>query len=216
MRIVFISDTHNLHKKISIPKCDLLLHCGDFSSRGTKNELVNFLDWFAEQPAREKVFIAGNHDFICESNPDQVYSIVKNYNVNYLFESSVRLEGLNIFGSPWVTYLPNWAFSFKRNNPNEAISAWAKIPDNTDILLTHTPPYRIFDRVDRSMYVGEDLNVGCPHLLDRVNKVKPKIHAFGHIHEGYAGAEKGGINFINAASCTIKYNPTNSPVVFDL
>ena len=46
--------------------------------------------------------------------------------------------------------------------------------------------------------------------------VKPLIHIFGHIHEGYGATVKQGIQCINAAICTEKYVPSNKPIVFDL
>ena len=46
-------------------------------------------------------------------------------------------------------------------------------------MLTHGPPLNILDTtMDR-------LNVGCKHLLRAVERVKPRLHCFGHIHESY-------------------------------
>ncbi len=50
-------------------------------------------------------------------------------------------------------------------------------------MLTHGPPHKILDRTD--MY--ED--VGCEHLLKAVQRCRPRLHCFGHIHEGW-GAER--------------------------
>ena len=61
---------------------------------------------------------------------------------------------------------------------------------------------------------GEE--VGCPQLLRVVERVKPRLHLFGHIHEGYGMATRGVTKFVNASICTADYEPTNRPVVIDL
>ena len=42
MRIVCLSDTHNLHERIQVPEGDLLLHAGDATNRGTEKEVAAF------------------------------------------------------------------------------------------------------------------------------------------------------------------------------
>jgi hypothetical protein len=49
-----------------------------------------------------------------------------------------------------------------------------------DILLTHGPPYGILDQV-----IGSRESVGCKHLYRAVERARPALHVFGHIHEGY-------------------------------
>jgi len=61
MKIVFISDTHSRHYHVDIPNGDMLIHAGDFSSRGTAHEVINFLNWFSNQPHKHKIF-----RFYCE------------------------------------------------------------------------------------------------------------------------------------------------------
>jgi hypothetical protein len=49
-----------------------------------------------------------------------------------------------------------------------------RIPLETDVLITHTPPrYHL------------DLNLGCAALLEEIWLVKPRLHVFGHIHSGH-------------------------------
>jgi len=59
-------------------------------------------------------------------------------------------------------------------------------------------------------------NVGCTELLDRIDQLKLKAHIFGHIHEGYGEYLRGETRLINASTCTVRYAPTNPPIVFDL
>ena len=62
MRIVFISDTHGYHGSFKLPEGDVLIHSGDFSSFGHKNDTKRFLNWYLNLKGFDtKVFIAGNH-----------------------------------------------------------------------------------------------------------------------------------------------------------
>jgi Icc-related predicted phosphoesterase len=88
---------------------------------------------------------------------------------------------------------------------------WNKIPDDTDILVTHTPP------VGHGDLCCTGVRAGCVELLTTVQqRVQPKYHVFGHIHEGYGISSDGKIIYINASTCDINYYPRNPPVVFDV
>ena len=77
----------------------------------------------------------------------------------------------------------------------EIHNIWKKIPDDTQILLTHSPPKGILDRnID-----GE--SQGCEKLLERVQEINPLVHIFGHIHESYGIFPTSSTIFINASSC---------------
>ena len=103
-KITFISDTHTKHKHLTndLPGGDILIHCGDISSRGYKNEIENFLGWFDGIKGYEhKIFIAGNHDFGFQDNPKECAELLTNYpTVTYLEDNSVIIDGIKIYGSP--------------------------------------------------------------------------------------------------------------------
>lgn len=64
VRFVCISDTHTKHRDIDLPDGDVLLHSGDFTFNGRRNEVEDFADWLKSLTKfRYKVLIAGNHDF---------------------------------------------------------------------------------------------------------------------------------------------------------
>ncbi|SFS33448.1 hypothetical protein SAMN05660206_101200 [Sphingobacterium wenxiniae] len=65
------------------------------------------------------------------------------------------------------------------------------IPDDTDILITHGPPFGILDETVYGKRTGGE------ELLLRVYQVKPKYHIFGHIHEDHGSFTKGETTFIN-------------------
>ncbi|KAJ5084705.1 hypothetical protein NUU61_009284 [Penicillium alfredii] len=103
-----------------------------------------------------------------------------------------------VYASPYQPEFCNWAFSYKRNedrfNPPESSSSSTTttpppqnpVPDHPaiDFLLTHGPPEGVLDRV------GPGMHVGCVHLLRAAGRSRPRIHVFGHIHEGW-GALRG-------------------------
>jgi Icc-related predicted phosphoesterase len=206
MKIVVISDTHNQHPKLVLPEGDLIIHAGDISENGTNQECLEFLQWFSQLPFKHKVFIAGNHDFMLERASNSQIEFPEG--VIYLRDSACEIEGLRIYGSPYTPEFYNWAFMKKRGA--EIRKVWENIPSKLDILVTHGPPFKV---LDRNLY---GVFTGCEDLLERVKEVKPKIHAFGHIHESYGTIEENGIKFINASSLNINYKLANKPVEIDL
>ncbi|RMG76005.1 MAG: metallophosphoesterase [Bacteroidetes bacterium] len=206
MRIVCLSDTHNLHRQIPVPEGDLLLHAGDFTQRGEEDQTRDFLDWFAGQPHPHKVFIAGNHDFIAEEQPALFRSLIPE-GVHYLENESIKVAGLQLWGSPVTPWFFDWAFNKQRGT--EIGEYWAGIPAGLDILITHGPPYGIRD------LNHEGKIIGCEALNHRVWEVKPRLHLFGHIHEGYGDARINYIHFVNASCLNLGYQYTNPPIVVD-
>lgn len=205
MRVVCLSDTHGLHGRISVPDGDLLVHAGDVSKRGTPAQIKEFAAWFAAQPHRHKVMIAGNHDFAFEALDEARDWIV---DAHYLQDEGITLDGVRIWGSPWQPWFHDWAFNLHRGEALREV--WAKIPDDTDVLLTHGPPRGILDTTFR----GED--VGCDDLLEAVARVRPALHVFGHIHEAYGQLQRGETTFVNASCCTLRHDPSQTPIVIEL
>lgn len=208
-RIVLLSDTHNCNEQISVPDGDILIHAGDATNRGQIDEIVLFNRWFAGLPHKHKIFVAGNHDWLFETRPKYAQSLLSS-NVVYLQDSAVEIEGLKIYGSPWQPRFFDWAFNLNRGR--ELAEKWAVIADETDILITHGPPFGILDETPRGDFAG------CEELRERVEDLREnlKLHVFGHIHSGYGAAEKFGVRFVNASNCDEDYLPTNPPIVIDL
>lgn len=207
-KFTFISDTHTMHQSLNdtIGTGNFLCHCGDISWRGRPTEIEDFCEWYNDLPGFEyKILISGNHDFMFETDPEQAKSILAKYpNIIYLENSGITLEGINIYGSPIQPEFGQWAFNRQRGP--EIAKYWDAIPDNTDVLLTHGPPGYILDRT------LEGINTGCDDLLQALKRVQPKVHAFGHIHEGYGTYEKNGTQFINCSVATRGYAIKNLPI----
>ena len=235
MRIVCISDTHSLHQMMSheLPKGDILIHAGDCTNIGKQNEVKDFVYWFQNIKGFDsKVFIAGNHDWAFQrvnephhkGDYDWFHHLMNDDNfsqsdvvyledTNFTIESSEFSRPIKIHGSPWQPNFYDWAFNLPRLG-DEIKSKWDMIPDDTDILITHGPPQEIRDFV--SNWRQGDMNVGCELLRYRIDQIKPLLHVFGHIHGAYGGALINETLFINASTCTERYEPSNKPIVVDL
>ena len=202
-----ISDSHGFHKGLKVPDGDLLIHAGDVSGRGMESQVIDFLDWFTVQPHKYKIMIAGNHDFYFEQASAESIEALIPSNIIYLNDSGVEIEGIRIWGSPVSTWFYNWAFNSHRGKDIQ--KHWDIIPGDTDILITHGPAYGVRDRTHSGIHVG------CDILLDSIMRIKPRLHVFGHIHEGYGTEEINGVNFINAAVLTAGYELLNPPIVYN-
>ncbi|THF69328.1 metallophosphoesterase [Deinococcus sp. Arct2-2] len=207
MKIVCISDTHNLHDTVVVPDGDVLVHAGDYSMQGHVAETQAFLTWFASQPHRHKVFVAGNHDFIFEKREQQARAMVPP-GVIYLDDEGMTLEGVRFWGSPVTPFFHHWAFN---RHPSSIGRSWDLIPDDTDVLITHGPPSGRLDRL------ASGQTVGCPQLWEALEtRLRPRLHVFGHIHEGYGQVSGGGRTSVNASIVDEYYRPANAPVVVTL
>lgn len=192
MKVLLLSDTHGLHALLpnTLPEADVIVHAGDLGEN--KTDTRNFLHWFDTLNYRYKLFIAGNHDKYIQFNMEEFYHYHDYYRrrkqfgegqIKFLFDEGIEIDGLVFYGSPWTRNLPRWAFQVQDGEDAEKV--WAKIPMETDVLITHGPAYGIGDEVHPQFLRGrEDAHVGCKALLERIKVVKPRIHVFGHIHEG--------------------------------
>jgi Icc-related predicted phosphoesterase len=243
MRITGISDTHNKHNQLNgkLPGGNLLIHSGDITSLGRQHEVEQFIKWFGKQDYTHKVFIAGNHDMsfdrekllrdklahfegrteydteCAEGKPEWLVEMLDNLpdNVYYLENSSIKLEGINIWGSP---YSPSFGYgwAFNKDRGHDIAQCWNEIPMDTDIVITHSPIYGYNDRA-----LNTNQNVGCVDLYHRLHEVKPHLHFAGHIHEGYGYGtipykdEWGDIYTFNPSTCNLRYEAINKPITFD-
>lgn len=186
MKIWTISDTHMYHQKLEIPKVDMVIHAGDATNALNPHmnnvEYHKFLQWFSALPIKYKVLNFGNHDTCIEHGMMNF----QNYDIIPLLHQAVEIEGIKIFCSPYTPRFGDWAFMHKRNQMQ---TIWATLPDEIDILVTHGPPKGFLD-LTRDFQTNTLVQVGCKSLLNAVNKIKPKLHIFGHIHD-----EKNIYNF---------------------
>ncbi len=211
MKVVALSDMHGQLPN-DLPPCDLLLLAGDLTP--VKNHGLAFqaewLDgpfraWLRARQARQIIGVAGNHDFVFEQAPARV---PRDLPWTYLQDSGVEWEGLHIWGTPWQPWFFDWAFN---GQPEELKQKWALIPDDTDILVVHGPPFGFGDGVPQGDGVRR---CGCPHLLERILQIRPRLVVFGHIHPGAGVYQYQGITLANVSLLDDRYQVVNGPAVF--
>ena len=204
-RLVILSDTHGQHDRIAVPDGDILIHAGDFCRFGRLGDIGVFNAWLATLPHKVKIVIAGNHELPLEDMPEPARGLLTD--CVYLQDQSHEAFGLKFYGSPWQPRFFDWAFNA---NPDKLREVWARIPDDTDVLITHSAPSGI---LSASKELRE---CGCGELRARLENISPKLHVFGHIHESYGRLERNGTTHINASICNADYEPVNPPVIIDL
>lgn len=186
MIIDCIADLHGYYPKLE--GGDLLIVAGDLTAKDTFIENMTFLDWMLSLNYKKKVMIAGNHDNYAEKNFHQtIKENAKNYvDIEYLCDSGTEFEGLKIWGSPWSLLFPgiNPKCTAFTGNENQLMDAYDKIPNDIDILITHTPAYGILDEAKNERHVGSNALYGWLKYVGR-----PRLHVCGHIHEAYGQDE---------------------------
>jgi predicted phosphodiesterase len=210
-RILIVSDTHGrstLEHNLPTEQTDVAIHCGDLTNVSLLREFRNAIDLLKQVPAPLKLVLLGNHDFsmdapalqtIIYNRADDVPLSFWNHvygtpeivqglfddgkaedNIHLLHEGThvFNLQNgaqLKVYASPYTpAWGGDWGFQY---HPDKAYN-FAIEPD-TDIAITHGPPRGILDMSNR----GE--RAGCPHLFTAIARARPKIHCFGHIHEGW-------------------------------
>ena len=213
--LVLISDTHTKHYEIDAQLKEIyenhpdaiIVHAGDISYRGRKWEVEEFVEWYSGLPFKHKIMIAGNHDFLFEDSPEVAKDILDKIGpeIIYLNDSGVELEGLKFWGSPVTPWFHDWAFNRVEEKINEH---WNLIPVDTNILITHGPPYLTLDATKSG------LRVGCTELANKIEGLSDlKVHVFGHIHEADGIVERDGVIYVNASILDLYYEVKNSPVI---
>lgn len=208
MRILALSDTHELHRELDrLPASDLLIHAGDWTFFSKRlSAIEDFDEWLGEQMVRYcRVLVPGNHEFYLESDLSR-RSLTDNATV--LIEEAVTTGGLNIWGSP-IT--PLFGGAFGNSDPASRATHYAAIPSDTHILVTHGPPFGILDGKP-----GTSEHLGCPQLLEAVQRVKPLLHIFGHVHSGYGVCQTPDTTFVNASLLGPDGAISNKPIIIDL
>ncbi len=214
VRIVCLSDTHDRHDGIAVPDGDLLIHSGDLTLKGDDSNIRAGFAWLSRLPHDRIIFVPGNHDFAFEKRPDVVRELALEFpRVEVLIDRRTDVENHMVYGSPYQPWFLDWAFNFARGDAgeHEARACWAKIPDDTEILITHGPVRGVLDTISRGQHVG------CPALLERLAGLeKLRLYVCGHIHEAYGVQRVGNVLFVNASTCDLQYRPIQKPIVVDM
>lgn len=210
MHIVAISDLHGWLPG-RVPACDLLLIAGDVcpdvpgtAMRARLDEAAvaqaewlreRFAPWLEDVPARDVLMCWGNHDYIGERP-----ALVPAMRARLLTDEECVVEGWRVYATPWTHLQPDvWALDIPLDQLAERMRA---IPDRIDILMTHGPARGVLDRV-----VG-GARAGSTALAEAVERVRPRLHVFGHIHE--ARGQQG--SSYNVSVLDVQYRPYALPL----
>jgi len=202
MTITCISDTHSLHKQLDLTlyPADVLVHAGDFTGSRVhhQSEAIEFLEWFSIQPFQHKLFISGNHDLFPYYKSLEFSRALEQYpSITYLQDSSVTIDTIKFYGSPWTPPFYDWAFM--RHEP-ELRTTYKLIPADTDVLITHGPARGTLDLTASGHLAGSKA------LAEVITTLSIKAHIFGHIHET-SGIQNTSIN----ASCLTEHYKLKNP-----
>jgi Icc-related predicted phosphoesterase len=190
MRIVHLSDTHMLHRRLDVPAGDILVHSGDFVDGGSLDEYTDVFSWLDSMPHKHKLLVAGNHDSLFQLFAKMIRKRLPK-SITYLEDSGATIDGLKFWGSPWTLGYPWMAFTYRAIEGGE--TRWTSVPDDINVLVTHGPPHGILDRDYEGQRIGDAL------LYKRVKTIRPKLHLFGHVHDQNGVIERLGTTFVNAA-----------------
>lgn len=224
MIIDCISDLHGHFPKLE--GGDLLIIAGDLTAKGTEEEFFDCFDWIHAQPYRKKILIAGNHDMqMQEENYRGPVGELKE-SFEYLCDSGTEFDGLKIWGSPWTLWFKGinpHCTAFTVHTDDQLKEKWDLIPKDADILVTHCPPHTILDGEDVITKWGNvGRHLGSPSLFELFygEIIRPQLHVFGHIHEGYGKIDQmmdcPYTIFANASHVDVNYKPVNKPIRINL
>jgi predicted MPP superfamily phosphohydrolase len=203
IRIVFISDTHTLHEKIEIPKCHILIHCGDIALQGrvySDSESLlfytKFNEWLSTLPCVNKIVIGGNHDYYLEKiGHKEAQKIL--FNCTYLVNSSINIYGINFFGSP-INMGNSKNKAYQSKIYFDKFAQEIEKQDRIDFLITHS------NIVDLSI----------------IKKHKIKYYVWGHYHGQYGIYEQEykSHKWLSICACSLdnKYSYRYGPIIFDI
>lgn len=213
MKVTAISDLHG--QLPELPGGDLLIVAGDITARDEVSEYIEFGIWLGSQNYRRKILVAGNHDNLMVGWENGMME-----DVDYVCDAETTFEGLKIWGSPWTLTFSGMnpdCKAFTVDTEEELSEKWELIPRDVDILITHMPPYMIGDKIKGGRHVGSR---GLYSWLLYVGR--PRLHVFGHIHEGYGkhevfnGHDDKMVISINASIMNERYEPVNAPITVDI
>lgn len=215
MRLVATSDFHGKLDPAVLPAGDVLVLAGDLLADapddatdpvGWQAERLRDLDaLLADLPYRAVLMVAGNHDGVLQVRPELGRAL---RGARYLQDAACEVEGVRFWGSPWQPHLCKHPFFLP--DGREAWALYRRIPVETDVVITHTPPWGILDSWDPGVGLGGRM------LRARVAALRPRVHVFGHMHPSYGTTHVGGTRFYNAAMCDGHGAPVNPPHVIDL
>lgn len=213
MKCTAISDLHGDRPKLK--GGDLLIIAGDLTARDRLSEYLDFCHWLKNQNYDKKIVIAGNHDMRIQKEPFKFDEMITG--VAYLCDSGTEYQGLKIWGTPWTQWFQGVnpdCTGFMLRTEFQLKDKFGLIPEDTDILITHSP---CAQRLDHTLYGDRAGSTALRSRVDYLASQKQlKYHFHGHIHEAYGEHEEGGLKTYNVARMDRSYIPRNKIVNIEI
>lgn len=221
MKVAAVSDLHGFLP--DIPSADVLLIAGDICpnlSRGEVKDAMRQIEWLQFEfrlwleslDVGKVIAVAGNHDwcFYCDETKQRARHLGLPW--VYLEDSGVIFEGVRFWGSPWQQRFFDWAFNLDEKDLREK---WAMIPQDVDVLVTHSPPNMATMPACGDMTAKSE-HVGSPSLRQRIEVVRPSLHVFGHIHNGRGHWTYDEMQLANVTVVDERYRLVYQPMIFEV
>lgn len=211
MIIDCISDLHGHYP--TLEGGDLLIVAGDFTARDLWEEVIAFRQWIRNKIGadpenyRKVILVPGNHD----NSFQKGFTVGDNESpIETLVDRGTEFEGLKIWGSPWTRSFKGMNqhyMAFTLETQAELAEKWALIPDDVEILITHSPILGFGDINARKNRIGSS------SLLAHIPRLKNlRLHVCGHNHAGYGVQKEGSVTYVNAAQVDEAREFRNKPV----
>ncbi|POS81235.1 metallophosphoesterase domain-containing protein [Diaporthe helianthi] len=188
-----------------LPSADVAIHCGDLTLYSHVKEYQKTFDMMRSIDAPLKLVIPGNHDcsldvdfwekdclrrrhlpeemmarllrqpyetyeVVEQARQDGIHVLTEEGTYHFVLSNGARLT---VYASAWTPEYGRWGFQYGEGGHNFAIEP------ETDVAITHGPPYMMLDRTR-----SHD-DAGCPSLWAAVTRARPRVHCYGHIHESH-------------------------------
>jgi Icc-related predicted phosphoesterase len=178
MKILAVADIHGsqyrlnlILKNIERYSPDLVVVCGDITQFGPSEIAKNYLD----QIPIDTLALKGNIDTAdVDKGIDE--SKATKIEMKRVLKKGIPFVGIN--GS-----IPSQIKDIKEKN----------LIDEASVLISHEPPYGFQDKV----FLGK--HAGIKELSELVEKYKPRLVLFGHIHENPGFTKKDNTTFVNCS-----------------
>ena len=120
--------------------------------------------------------------------------------VTYLEEGyhTIKLpdgRSFSLYASPYQPEFNDMAFNYPHDEDR-----FGALDRAVDVVITHGPPKGTLDECSGG-------SVGCNSLSNALKRSSPKLHCFGHIHEGY------GAGYVKWTSPEISFTAAEGEVI---
>jgi hypothetical protein len=222
MNLALTSDTHGHLPEI--PKgAEGLIHAGDVCPDGTPDYQAR---WLVQEfyPWVERLGIPvwltwGNHDSVGQRlHFDRLYSeavtVARAYcpdNLKFLVDELDIINGKKVWFTPWSGVCGTWAWQ-RPDTPGGLGAIYGEIPEDVDIVVSHTPPHGRCDLNYDYVHIGSEM------LRIRLGHTKVKTVICGHCHEAYGFFYGNGATYdvLNVANKDNRYRNTQEPLLWNV